>query len=414
MKACCEQPGDDGPSSVKEAFEDRHFVDCTKDVMRATVDSLEVSPTDGPLAQHAFESVRSSHRRSKSRRKYSVGPKTSSSLGQRCSGRPNRSKSRRCSADSVRRRAGPSSASILQCAQQRLAQLEQQTALGLARLSRLESETIPESVEQCLQDAERQKRRMEDHIQELEIAQEELRQAKQEVTAEVLLMSRHATNMEHRYHDDSQTCKLEDLEQIVAEQNRQLMTISSQLACTSSDTATTKIHEVSQEVLVVDELIPRNAQTLDMAQAAEDFGEMRAKIERLEQTITGQAQQIMALSSKLVGKLNTWTDEEYGLKDRAENLAMQAESLRDDTSGQKLDLGHLTNVCAALFSERAANQLAALPDKADDSALSLLADLDRRFPLSAAEGNVICHHPQAFSEMAKLKLSDGSLWEAVD
>merc|ERR1719217_1488543 len=123
--------------------------------------------------------------------------------------------------------------------------------------------------------------------------------------------------MEHGYHDDSQTCKLENLEQVVAEQNRQLMAISSQLAGTSSDTETPKIHEVSQEVLVVDELIPRNVQTLDMAQAAEDFGEMRAKIERLEQTITGQAQQIMALSSKLVGELNTWTDEEYGLKDRA-------------------------------------------------------------------------------------------------
>jgi uncharacterized coiled-coil protein SlyX len=146
---------------------------------------------------------------------------------------------------------------------------------------------------------------MEDHIQELEIAQEELRQAKQEVTVEVLVLKSHATNMEHGYHDDSQTCKLEDLEQIVAEQNRQLMTISSQLACTSSDTETTKIHEVSQEVLVVDELIPRNAQTLHMAQTAEDFGEMRTKIERLEQTITEQAQQIMALSSKLVGELNS-------------------------------------------------------------------------------------------------------------
>lgn len=249
-----------------------------------------------------------------------------------------------------------SKASAFESAQRRLARLEEQSALGLSRLSTLEgvatlAQKGQEAQDMCSKDAvglvpaEQQWQDIEQHIEALEAAHQELQGSKEAVAAELIVQH--------------------------------------------------------------SELTHRTGELM----------ETKEKVESLERIMVDHASQILALSSQLAGELTRAKDAEPALKDRAGNLVLRAAFLRDELSEQELDLSHLRNVCAALFSERTALELASLSETADASSLALLADLVRRFPLSAGtagEGSILCHCSQTGSEISKLKLSEGTWWEAVD
>jgi len=92
---------------------------------------------------------------------------------------------------------------------------------------------------------------------------------------------------------------------------------------------------------------------------------------------------------------------------------------------RELDVGALQRVCASLYSVHAAVGMAAASEAADEKSLALLADLARRFPLSAGASapgteacGVICRHIWSQDEgpvaMSRLKLSGGRWRELVD
>jgi len=395
---------------------------------------------------------RSACHRSMSRRKYSVAAKRGPSLGQKSLGRRHRSMSRRRMEEVEDKSAEyetmihdqlarlTSKASALDSAQARLAQLEAQTSLGLSRLSELECKSAcafkeQENLAMCVtaaasaDDAGHQRQEVEQRLEELERAHQELNRAKETVSAEVVVLKAQASEVASGSSVVTET-RLEGLSQIVAKQSAQMMTLSAQLEKPAMESAASAARdmefvrrmeelEISQQELkgskdaVAAELRFLQVQGSETTQRTGELTETHGKVESLERIMADQASQILALSSKLADELTLGKDAQRALKDRAGNLVMRAESLRDE-----LALGRLTNVCGAFYSERAALELTALPETRDASSLAFLRDLARRFPLlagSAAANGVVCHHSHFIGEdVQKLKLSEGTWWEAVD
>jgi len=217
----------------------------------------------------------------------------------------------------------------LEEAQKRLAHVEEQTALALSRLVRLESDdnTLAnqmQEVDNAKQETDVRSSEIERRIIELEAAHQDLKGSKDKVACELLLLKAQASDIASRTCELTETRGMvEDLESVVADQRTQIRALSSQLGSPEEEWTASKhaqqkdeterrIKELeaahqelkSSKEIIAGELSLLKDNTSEMASRTSELRDTRGKVESLEQSMADQAAQIMSLTSKLVGDLS--------------------------------------------------------------------------------------------------------------